>query len=83
MLSMVSLVTQMLDLNKKLQDARLVQERTPLSRQIEATAGTIDTSDRFNSMCKICVWNRWIENWRKGFEYLLEIYLKKTRKLFC
>jgi hypothetical protein len=40
---MVTLVTQMLDLNKKLQDARLEQERTMLSRQIEATDGAIDT----------------------------------------
>jgi len=40
---MVSLVTQMLDLNKKLQEARLEQERTMLSRQIEATDGAIDT----------------------------------------
>ncbi|MCK9592957.1 MAG: Eco57I restriction-modification methylase domain-containing protein [Methanoregula sp.] len=39
---MVSLVTQMLDLNKKLQDVRLEQERTMLSRQIEATDGAID-----------------------------------------
>jgi hypothetical protein len=39
---MVSLVTQMLDLNKKLQYARLEQERTMLSRQIEATDGAID-----------------------------------------
>ena len=39
---MVALVTQMLDLNKKLQDARLEQERTMLSRQIEATDATID-----------------------------------------
>lgn len=39
---MVSLVTQMLDLNKKLQDARLEQERTLLSRQVEATDGAID-----------------------------------------
>jgi hypothetical protein len=39
---MVTLVTQMLDLNKKLQDARLEQERTMLSRQIEATDGAID-----------------------------------------
>jgi hypothetical protein len=39
---MVALVTQMLDLNKKLQDARLEQERTMLSRQIEATDGAID-----------------------------------------
>ena len=40
---MVALVTQMLDLNKKLQDTRLEQERTMLSRQIEATDGAIDT----------------------------------------
>jgi len=39
---MVTLVTQMLDLNKKLQDARLEQEKTLLSRQIEATDGAID-----------------------------------------
>jgi len=39
---MVALVTQMLDLNKKLQEARLEQERTMLSRQIEATDGAID-----------------------------------------
>jgi hypothetical protein len=39
---MVALVTQMLDLNKKLQDARLEQERTMLSRQIGATDGAID-----------------------------------------
>jgi hypothetical protein len=39
---MVTLVTQMLDLNKKLQDARLEQERTMLSRQIGATDATID-----------------------------------------
>ena len=39
---MVILVTQMLDLNKKLQDARLEQERTMLSRQIEATDAAID-----------------------------------------
>jgi type I restriction-modification system DNA methylase subunit len=39
---MVTLVSQMLDLNKKLQDARLEQERTMLSRQIEATDGSID-----------------------------------------
>jgi hypothetical protein len=32
----------MLDLNKKLQDARLEQERTMLSRQIEAMDETID-----------------------------------------
>jgi hypothetical protein len=39
---MVTLVTQMLDLNKKLQDARLEQDKTILSRQIEATDGAID-----------------------------------------
>jgi len=39
---MVVLVTQMLDLNKRLQDARLEQEKTQLSRQIEATDGAID-----------------------------------------
>ncbi|MDO8871722.1 MAG: TaqI-like C-terminal specificity domain-containing protein [Methanoregula sp.] len=39
---MVVLVTQMLDLNKKLQDARLEQERTMLSRQIEATDASIN-----------------------------------------
>ncbi|GAB6285244.1 MAG: hypothetical protein STSR0009_14450 [Methanoregula sp.] len=39
---MVALVTQMLDLNKKLQEARLEQERTMLSRQIEATDAAID-----------------------------------------
>ena len=32
----VTLVTQMLDLNKKVQDARFEQERTQLSRQIGA-----------------------------------------------
>jgi len=39
---MVALVTHMLDLNKKLQDARLKQEKTMRSRQIEATDATID-----------------------------------------
>jgi hypothetical protein len=39
---MVALVTQMLDLNRKLQDARLEQEKTMLSRQIEATDASID-----------------------------------------
>jgi type I restriction-modification system DNA methylase subunit len=39
---MVALVTQMLDLNKKLQAARLEQEKTMLSRQIEATDGAIN-----------------------------------------
>jgi hypothetical protein len=41
--SMVMLVTKMLDLNKKVQDARLEQEKTQLSRQIEATDAAIDT----------------------------------------
>jgi hypothetical protein len=39
---MVTLVTQMLDFNKRLQDARLEQEKTQLSRQIEATDAAID-----------------------------------------
>jgi hypothetical protein len=39
---MVTLVSQMLDLNKKVQDARLEQEKTQLSRQIEATDASID-----------------------------------------
>jgi len=40
---MVTLVTQMLDLNKQMQqDARLEQEKTLLSRQIEATDAAID-----------------------------------------
>ena len=39
---MVALVTQMLDLNKRLQDARLEQEKTQLSRQIAATDASID-----------------------------------------
>jgi len=39
---MVALVTQMLDLNKKVQDTRLEQEKTQLSRQIAATDGAID-----------------------------------------
>ncbi|GAB6286228.1 MAG: hypothetical protein STSR0009_24290 [Methanoregula sp.] len=39
---MVTLVTQMLDLNKRLQDARLEQEKTQLSRQIAATDASID-----------------------------------------
>ncbi|MDD5025475.1 MAG: hypothetical protein PHN79_10290 [Methanoregula sp.] len=38
---MVALVTQMLDLNKKLQDARLEQEKTQVSRQIAATDGRL------------------------------------------
>ncbi|MGA2698239.1 MAG: TaqI-like C-terminal specificity domain-containing protein [Methanoregula sp.] len=40
--SMVTLVTKMLDLNKKVQDARLEQEKTQLSRQVEATDAAID-----------------------------------------
>ncbi|MDD5188009.1 MAG: hypothetical protein PHF57_07350 [Methanoregula sp.] len=39
---MVTLVTQQLDLNKRLQDARLEQEKTQLSRQIAATDDSID-----------------------------------------
>ncbi|GAB6285248.1 MAG: hypothetical protein STSR0009_14490 [Methanoregula sp.] len=39
---MVTLVTQMLDLNKKWQDARLEQEKTQLSRQIAATDASIN-----------------------------------------
>ena len=39
---MVTLVTRMLDLNKRLQDARLEQEKTQLSRQIEVTDASID-----------------------------------------
>ena len=39
---MVTLVTQMLDLNKRLQDARPGQEKTQLSRQIEATDAAIE-----------------------------------------
>jgi len=39
---MVSLVTQMLDLNKRLQDASLDHEKTLLQRQIEATDAAID-----------------------------------------
>jgi hypothetical protein len=38
----VALVTQMLDLNKKLQDAKLNHEKTVLARQIEATDASID-----------------------------------------
>jgi hypothetical protein len=40
---MVALVTQMLDLNKRLQDASLDHEKTLLQRQIEATDAAIDT----------------------------------------
>ena len=39
---MVALVTQILDLNKKMQGTRLEQEKTLLSRQIEATDAAID-----------------------------------------
>ena len=39
---MVALVTQMLDLNKKLQTARLEQEKTMLARQIGATDASTD-----------------------------------------
>jgi hypothetical protein len=39
---MVALVTQMLGLNKKLQDAKLEHEKTLLSRQVEATDAAID-----------------------------------------
>jgi hypothetical protein len=39
---MVALVTQMLDLNKKVQDTKLEHEKTLLSRQIEATDAAID-----------------------------------------
>jgi hypothetical protein len=39
---MVALVTQMLDLNKRLQDAKLEHEKTLLSRQVEATDASID-----------------------------------------
>jgi hypothetical protein len=40
---MVTLVTKMPGLNKKVQDARLEQEKTQLSRQIEVTDAAIDT----------------------------------------
>jgi hypothetical protein len=39
---MVALVTQMLDLNKRLQDAKLEHEKTLLSRQVEAADASID-----------------------------------------
>ncbi len=39
---MVALVTQMLDLNKRLQAANLEHEKTLLSRQVEATDAAID-----------------------------------------
>jgi hypothetical protein len=40
---MVALVTQMLDLNKRLQNAKLEHEKTLLSRQVEAADAAIDT----------------------------------------
>jgi hypothetical protein len=39
---MVALVTQMPDLNKRLQDAKLEHEKTLLRRQVEATDAAID-----------------------------------------
>jgi hypothetical protein len=39
---MVALITQMLDLNKRLQDAKLEHEKTLLSRQVEAADAAID-----------------------------------------
>ncbi len=39
---MVTLVSQMLNLNKKLQDATLDHEKTLLTRQVEAADGAID-----------------------------------------
>ena len=39
---MVALVTQMLELNKKVQDASLDHEKELLSRQVEATDASID-----------------------------------------
>ena len=39
---MVELVTKMLDLNRKVQDAKLEHEKTLLKRQIEATDASID-----------------------------------------
>ena len=38
----LALVTQMLDLNKRLQDAKLDHEKTLLQRQVEATDAAID-----------------------------------------
>ena len=38
----LALVTQMLDLNKRLQDAKLEHEKTLLQRQVEATDAAID-----------------------------------------
>ena len=40
---MFALVSQMLDLNKRLQDAKMEHEKTLLSRQVEAADGAIDT----------------------------------------
>ena len=40
---MVTLVTRMPGLNKKVQDARPGQEKTQLSREIEATDAAIDS----------------------------------------
>jgi hypothetical protein len=39
---MVALVTQMLDLNKRLQNATLDHDKTLLQRQVEATDAAID-----------------------------------------
>jgi len=39
---MISLITRIPDLNRKLQDARLEQEKTMLSRQIVTTDASID-----------------------------------------
>jgi hypothetical protein len=39
---MVALVTQMLDLNKRLQDASLDHDKELLARQVEATDASID-----------------------------------------
>ena len=39
---MIALVTQMLELNKRLQDAKLEHEKTLLSRQVEAADAAID-----------------------------------------
>ena len=39
---MITLVTQMLDLNTRLQDAKLEHERTLLQRQVETADAAID-----------------------------------------
>ncbi|MEN6610570.1 MAG: hypothetical protein ABFC24_07000 [Methanoregulaceae archaeon] len=39
---MISLVTQMPDLNRKVQDAKIYHEKTLVQRQIEATDAAID-----------------------------------------